>query len=147
MVLVIDVLKAISDEKTLELFRMVAHTKLYSDILISKTRLTRKQYYSRMYRLMNVGLIKREEGKYTMTAFGRIIYHISLAAMDNAVNNYWKLKAIESLRMSKDIPAAECKKIIDRFIDNPEIKDIFVRDDNMSDSQPASVSAASIVYP
>ena len=135
MVLVIDVLKAISDEKSLELFRIVAHTKLYSDILISKTRLTRKQYYSRMYRLMNVGLIKREEGEYTLTAFGRIIYHISLAAMDNAVNNYWKLKAIESLRKSKDLPAAECKKIIDRFIDNPEIKDIFVRDGNTSDSQ------------
>ena len=135
MVLVIDVLKAISDEKSLELFRMVAHTKLYSDILISKTRLTRKQYYSRMYRLMNVGLIKREEGEYTLTAFGRIIYHISLAAIENAVNNYWKLKAIESLRKSKDLPAEERKKIIDRFIDNPEIKDIFVRDGNTSDSQ------------
>ena len=136
MVLVIDVLKAISDEKSLELFRMVAHTKLYSDILISKTRLTRKQYYSRMYRLMNVGLIKRGEGEYTLTAFGRIIYHISLAAIENAVNNYWKLKAIESLRLSKDLPAAECKNIIDSFIDNQQIKDILVRDDNMSDSQP-----------
>ena len=136
MVLVIDVLKAISDEKSLELFRIVAHTKLYSDILISKTRLTRKQYYSRMYRLMNVGLIKREEGEYTLTAFGRIIYHIALAAMENAVNNYWKLKAIESLRISKNLPAEERKKIIDSFIDNQQIKDILVRDDNMSDSQP-----------
>lgn len=135
MILVIDILKAISDEKSLELFRIVALTKQHSDILVSKTKLTRKQYYSRMSTLMKAGLIKREEGNYTITAFGRIIYHISLAAMENAVNNYWKLKAIESLRMSKDIPAAECKKIIDRFIDNPEIKDIFVRDDNMSDSQ------------
>jgi predicted transcriptional regulator len=138
MILVIDILKAISDEKSLELFRIVALTKQHSDILVSKTKLTRKQYYSRMSTLMKAGLIKREEGNYTMTAFGRIIYHISLAAMENAVNNYWKLKAIESLRMSKDIPAAECKKIIDRFIDNPEIKDIFVRDDNMSDSQPCA---------
>jgi predicted transcriptional regulator len=135
MILVIDILKAISDEKSLELFRIVALTKQHSDILVSKTKLTRKQYYSRMSTLLKAGLIKREEGNYTITAFGRIIYHISLAAMENAVNNYWKLKAIESLRMSKDIPAAECKKIIDRFIDNPEIKDIFVRDDNMSDSQ------------
>ena len=138
MILVIDILKAISDEKSLELFRIVALTKQHSDILVSKTKLTRKQYYSRMSTLMKAGLIKREEGNYTMTAFGRIIYHISLTAMENAVNNYWKLKAIESLRMSKDIPAAECKKIIDRFIDNPEIKDIFVRDDNMSDSQPCA---------
>ncbi len=48
MIVVIDVLKAISDEKSLELFRIVAHTKLYSDILVSNTKLTRKQYYSRM---------------------------------------------------------------------------------------------------
>ena len=135
MVLVIDVLKAISDEKSLELFRIVAHTKLYSDILVSKTRLTRKQYYSRMYRLMKIGLIKRKSGKYTLTAFGRIIYDISLSAMENAVNNYWKLRAIESLRMSKDLPAGERKKIIDSFIDNQQIKDILVRDDNMSDYQ------------
>ena len=135
MILVIDVLKAISDKKSLELFRIVAHTKQYSDILVSNTHLTRKQYYSRMSTLMKAGLINKEEGKYTLTAFGRIIYHIALAAMENAVNNYWKLKAIESLKKSKDLPATECKKIIDRFIDNPEIKDIFVRDGNTSDSQ------------
>jgi predicted transcriptional regulator len=136
MILVIDVLKAISDEKSLELFRMVALTKQHSDILISKTKLTRKQYYSRMSTLMKAGLIEREEGKHTLTAFGRMIYHTSLAAMENAVNNYWKLKAIESLRKSKVIPAAECKNIIDRFIDDPEIKDIFARDGSTSDSQP-----------
>jgi predicted transcriptional regulator len=133
--MVIDVLKAISDEKSLELFIMLALTKQHSDILVSKTKLTRKQYYSRVSTLMKSGLINKEEGKYTLTAFGRIIYHIALAAMENAVNNYWKLKAIESLRKSKDLPAEERKKIIDRFIDNPEIKDIFVRDGNTSDSQ------------
>ena len=135
MISVADVLKAISDEKSLELFRIVALTKQHSQILVSKTKLTRKQYYSRMSTLMKAGLINKEEGKYTLTAFGRIIYHIALAAMENAVNNYWKLKAIESLRKSKDLPAEERKKIIDRFIDNPEIKDIFVRDGNTSDSQ------------
>ena len=135
MIMVVDVLKAISNEKSLELFRMVALIKQDSDILVSKTKLTRKQYYLRMSTLMKAGLINKEEGKYTLTAFGRIIYHISLAAMENAVNNYWKLKAIESLKKSKDLPATECKKIIDRFIDNPEIKDIFVRDGNMSGPQ------------
>jgi predicted transcriptional regulator len=140
MISIADVLKAISDEKSLELYRTVALTKQHSHILVSKTKLTNKQYYSRMSTLMKAGLIKREEGKYTLTAFGSIIYHISLATMENAVNNYWKLKAIESLRMSKDIPAAECKKIIDRFIDNPEIKDIFARDVNTSDSQAAFIS-------
>jgi predicted transcriptional regulator len=138
MILVIDVLNAISDKKSLELFRIVAHTKQHSDILLSNTQLTRKQYYSRMSTLMKAGLMKREEGKYTLTAFGRIIYHIALAAMENAVNNYWKLKAIESLRILKNLPAEERKKIIDTFIDNQQIKDILVRDDNMSNSQPCA---------
>jgi hypothetical protein len=60
--------------------------------------------------------------------------------MENAINNYWKLEAIESLGMSKDLIAEESKKIIDSFIDNREIKDILVRDDNMSDCQPYAPS-------
>jgi predicted transcriptional regulator len=72
MILVTDVLKAISDNRSLELFRIVALTRTDSDTLISKTKLTCKQYYSRMSRLMNAGLIKRKNGKYTLTAFGKV---------------------------------------------------------------------------
>jgi hypothetical protein len=54
MILVADVLKTISDSKSLELFRIVALTKPDTDILISKTRLTRKQCFSRISRLMTV---------------------------------------------------------------------------------------------
>jgi hypothetical protein len=44
--------------------------------------------------------------------------------MENAVSNYWKFKAIDSLDMSKDLPAGQRKKIIDGLIDNQEIKAI-----------------------
>jgi hypothetical protein len=134
MILAAGVLKAISDNRSLELFRIVALTKPDTEILISKTKLTRKQYYSRMSSLMNADLIKRKQGKYTLTAFGKVIYDISLATVENAVNNYWKLKAIDSLEMSKDLPAEERKKITDSFIDNQVIKDILDRDDK-HDSQ------------
>jgi predicted transcriptional regulator len=135
MILVADVLKAISDKRSLELFRIVALTKSDTDILISKTKLTRKQYYSRMSRLMNAGLMKRKNGKYTLTAFGKVIYDIAIASIENAVSNYWKLKAIDSLEMSKALPAEERKKIIDSLIDNQVIKDILDSDDE-SDSKP-----------
>ena len=71
MVRVSDVLKAISDEISLDLFRIVILTKPNTEILISKTKLTRKQYYSRMSTLMKVGLINRINGKYILTAFGK----------------------------------------------------------------------------
>ena len=135
MILVADVLKAISDKRSLELFRIVALTKPDTDMLISKTKLTCKQYYSRMSRLMNAGLIKRKQGKYTLTAFGKVIYDIAIVTLENAVSNYWKLKAIDSLEMSKALPAEERKKIIDSLIDNQVIKDILDSDDE-SDSKP-----------
>jgi hypothetical protein len=135
MILVADVLKTISDSRSLELFRTIALTKPDSDMLISKTRLTRKRYYSRISRLMKAGLVKRKNGKYILTAFGKIIYHIALMTMENAVSNYWKFKAIDSLDMSKDLVAGQRKKIIDSLIDNQEIKAILDSYDK-SDSQP-----------
>ena len=56
-ILATDVLKSISDKRSLELFRTVGLTKPDTDILISKTNLARKQYYSRMSSMMNAGLI------------------------------------------------------------------------------------------
>jgi predicted transcriptional regulator len=55
-----DVLKAICDNRSLELFRIVALAKQDTDTLISKTKLTRKQYYSRVSSLMNAGLIEKK---------------------------------------------------------------------------------------
>ena len=135
MILVADVLKAISDNRSLELFRIVALTKPDADILISKTKLTRKQYYSRMSGLMNAGLIKRKNGKHTLTAFGKVIYDITLTTIQNAINYYWKLKAIDSLAMSNDLPAEEIEKVVHNFIDNKEIKAVLVSD-NKFESLP-----------
>jgi len=126
-----DVLEAISGQESLELFRIVATstTNLYvTDILISKTKLSRKQFYSRMSSLMKAGLIKRKQGKYALTAFGKVVYDIVQIKLENAVNNYWKLKAIDSLEMSNELPAEERKKFIDNLIDNHEIKAILVSD-------------------
>ena len=131
---VADILKAISDKKSLELFRIVARVKQDTDILISKTKLSRKQYYSKMSRLMKAGLIKRKNGKYTLTAFGKVICYTVLIIMENATSSYWKLKAIDSLEMSNDIPAEERKKIIDSFIDNQEIKDVLVSNNSKFES-------------
>jgi hypothetical protein len=63
-----------------------------------------------MSSLMNAGLIRRKNGKHTMGAFGKVIYDITIIPIENTINNYWKLKAIESLAMSNDLPAEELKK-------------------------------------
>ena len=134
-----DVLKALSDEKSVELFTIVATTNPYSntgDILRSKTKLTYKQYNSRMSKLMKVGLTKRKNGTHSLTALGKVIYNTHMK-IENAVNYYWKLKAIDSFEQpDRHFMEEERKKLIDNLIDNHEIKDILIlaKDNNWIES-------------
>ena len=121
-----NVLKSISDDESLELFRFIATNDSDSESLRNRTKMTRKQYYSRMSRLMKAGLIKRKSGKHTLTAFGRVIYDTQVT-IENAISNYWKLKAIDSLEMSDDLPIEERKKLIDNLIENNGIREILAR--------------------
>ena len=121
------VLRSIADDKSLELFRTVAVGEtIDSKNLKNKTRLTRKQYYSRLSRMTRAGLVRKKSGKYILTTFGKIVYD-SQAIVENALNNYWKLKAIDSLETSNDLPKEEQKKLIETLLDNQEIKEILVK--------------------
>ena len=75
-----------------------------------------------MSSLINVGLIKRKNGKYMLTIFGKVIYDIISTTVEKAIDNYWKLKAIDSIAFTDNIPSEELEKVIDTFIDNQEIK-------------------------
>ena len=75
---------------------------------------------------MKANLINRINRKYTLTAFGKLIYYNALITIENATTGYWKLKAIDSLEMSYDIPVKERQKIIDSFIDTEKIKDVLI---------------------
>jgi len=122
------VLKLMSDDKSLLIFRTIfLASGDSSDILRTQVKLTRKQYYSRVSRLIQAGLVKRQKGKYYLTAFGRVIYDAQ-RLVANAVKNNWKLKAIDSLGVANDdkVPREERKKIIDLMIGNPQIKEILL---------------------
>src|SRR5919198_2503962 len=120
------ILRTIADDKSLELFKTIAQGTIDSENLKSKTKLTRKQYYSRLSRMTRAGLVRKKSGKYILTTFGKIVYD-SQAIVENALNNYWKLKAIDSLETSNDLPKEEQKKLIETLLDNQEIKEILVK--------------------
>jgi hypothetical protein len=127
---VADVLSSISDEKVLSIFKAVAlSVNDCSNILITKLRLTRRQYYSNMERLIDVGIVKRISGRYSLTSFGKVILSM-LLKIETAIKYNWKLKAIDSIIMmsaeEKGLPLEERQKIIDNLIDNQEIKAILV---------------------
>lgn len=121
------VLNAVSDDASLELFKLVALTNGTSELLRSRMDITRKQYYSRLYNLIHCGLIKRNEGKYSMTALGRVMYD-SQITIENAISDYWKIKAMDSIRITRDIPWGEQKKIMETAIQGPGIKNAITQE-------------------
>ena len=122
-----NILKAISDDKALALFNSVAilgedNGRIPS---IREMKLTTKQYYSRIAGLTKADLIKKSKGYYTLTLLGKIVYNAHLN-IGRALNNYWKLKALDSIQTSSigQLPKEEFIRLADTLIDNHHIKNI-----------------------
>ncbi|HXG06684.1 MAG TPA: hypothetical protein VNI77_05080 [Nitrososphaera sp.] len=120
------VLRTIADEKSLELFKTIAQGSIESETLKSRTQLTRKQYYSRLSRMTKAGLVRKKSGKYLLTTFGKVVYDAQ-STVESALTSYWKLRAIDSLEMSNELPKEEQQKLIDALLDNQQIKGILVK--------------------
>jgi predicted transcriptional regulator len=120
----VTILNAIFDRRASDIFKCVASTDSNSNLLKAHLKLTRKQYYSKMSLLIKAGLVKKEGGRYLLTALGKVICSALLnleAKFASALNNYWKLKAIDSLPSIE-----ERKNIISVLIDDEEIKTILL---------------------
>ena len=93
--------------------------------------LTTKQYYSRISGLVNVGLIRRDKGKYSLTLLGKVVYD-SQMTIGKSLAYYWKLKAIDSMDMSASVtsgfPEGERVQLINALIDNHFIKDLLIKE-------------------
>ena len=123
MVSVVEILEAISDVKSLKLFNTIATKGGNSEDLSVQLKLSRKEYYSRMSRLMKTGMVKRKNGKHFLTAFGKVIYDAQVT-VKKAVESYWKLKAIDSIDLSDEITVKERDKLIHTLLDDVEIREI-----------------------
>jgi hypothetical protein len=134
---VADILDSISDDISLELFKIIAEgnenkigripiktssSSSSSSLCDVKNKITRKQYYSRMNRLMKCGLTKRSKRGYFLTSLGKVIYY-NLRIVENACQIKWQLTAIDSLEAS-DIPAEATIKMSDSLVQDKTIREI-----------------------
>jgi hypothetical protein len=118
------ILRVLSVDKSLALFEALAVGSSGRDVLMSSLDLTRKQYYSRMSALLKTGLIKRQSRSYSLSSFGKMV-HDALVMIAKAIEDYWKLAAIDSVQHLPDIGL---NKIIDVLIENPEMKESLLRE-------------------
>ena len=120
-----DVMKAVSDSKSLDMFRSIAKGSIESEVLKQTKGLSKKQYYFRMRQLLKAGLVQRIKGSFSLTCLGAVVYHAQLI-VEKGVNNYWKLKAIDSIQSSAEIGQNERMQLIKTMIDDSGIESILV---------------------
>ena len=126
-----NILNAISNDESFVMFKTIAlgdddSDSSSSDIVISKTNLTRKQFYSRMSEMLKAGLLKRKNRKYSLTSLGKIIYH-NQQIIQKALANYWKLKAIDSIETFDVHSKEERQRLIESLIDDNDIQEILTK--------------------
>ena len=128
MVSLEQILDCISPKDALIIFRTIAAENGNSEELKMKTKLTRKQYYSRMSKLVGADLVNKVNGRYSLTALGEVVYN-SLNLIENGLNVYWKLKTIDALKADKgsSIPKAEHRNLVDTLIEDGQIKEILAK--------------------
>jgi DNA-binding HxlR family transcriptional regulator len=118
-----EVRRLISDSKSLLIFNTIFRgAGDNSCIYRTHLELSKKEYYTRLSRLIKAGLVKKEKGRYYLTAFGKVIYnaHVDLETkIENALKIYWRLKVVDSM----NVPCREeHDTIISTLIENQEIK-------------------------
>jgi hypothetical protein len=123
---VAEIFESLSDEQSVKLFNTIASERVNSVEMRTKVPLTRKQYYSRLSRMIRVGLIKRRSGKLFLTAFGKIVYEAQ-KLIEAANNAQWKFKVLDSVDVSEELPKEEREKLLDNLIENSHIKEILAK--------------------
>ena len=75
-------------------------------------------------------MIRRKNGKYSLSLIGKIVYDAHLNIV-KALSYYWKLKTIESIDTSStgaSLPKEELIQLINALIDNHYIKEFLIKE-------------------
>ena len=128
--LVETVFSALSDNKSLSLFNIIGIMSSHApdeqptgEILISHMNLTSRQYYTRINRLVDAGLITRKRTRFVLTSLGSVVYE-TYKIIGAAIQNRWRLQAIDSLvntLIIHGMPTEERRKLINTLLGNCDI--------------------------
>lgn len=116
----IEILRALSDKVSLNIISSIATGVMKTSRLTSRSNLSKKRLYSRTAYMIKKGLIRRDRGHMFLTSFGKISYYSQLN-ISNAIRNYWKLKAIDSIQDANENHTEERIRIIKTIIGDDKI--------------------------
>ncbi|HET7146916.1 MAG TPA: hypothetical protein VFI73_00300 [Candidatus Nitrosopolaris sp.] len=111
----------LSDNASVNLMKTAYAGRLTSSNYVG--RLSKKQFYTKLKRLCNAGLVeKREDAYYRTTTLGSLVYNGHVKTLEDALTNFWQLKAIDILKTREDFPADRKESIIDEIVKGSNLK-------------------------
>jgi predicted transcriptional regulator len=117
-----EVFAILADKQSVEILN-TASTGLrsYSEGIGSQTK---KQYYVRLKRLVDIGLIEKRQSIYKLTSFGSIVYENHLKTMDKIIPNYWQIKSFDILKSRDDFPVEQKERITNEYVETNGLKGV-----------------------
>ena len=116
------ILRVLSDKGTLEIFDFIAdNINVRSRTLRDNYGFSMKQFYSRIEKLLEYGLVRRKHGVYTLSSFGSVVY-LNKLKMDAAIKEYNSLKAVDSILATDELSPDVRKKIINKIVSDHDVR-------------------------
>jgi len=115
------VFAVLSDRPSLDILKVAFHGRLCFSNYAGK--LSKKQFYTKLKRLYNAGLVEKgEDSYYRTTTLGSLVYNGHVKTLEDALTNFWQLKAIDILKTREDFPADRKESIIDAIVKGSNLK-------------------------
>ena len=124
----LDVLEAISDRLSMDIITAVSNDVTNPGSLMQLLDLSPKEYYSRTSTLLKIGLISRKNGEIVLTSFGRVIYNAQFK-IATAFSHSSELRMIDAIKSHSGMSYDEQKKIIDKLLEDSELKNLIIAPD------------------
>ncbi|MDE1768986.1 MAG: phosphatidylserine/phosphatidylglycerophosphate/cardiolipin synthase family protein [Thaumarchaeota archaeon] len=131
-----DVFSVLSKNDALTIF-LISEEGIRSELdTPAKIGLTKKQYYTRLKQLVDLGLVVKNNESYIQTAFGKVVYQKHILGLSNNIKNSKYLQMVDVLRAN---PKFDDKDIME-FISKVEPQ---INSDLQESSRKNSTVAAS----
>jgi predicted transcriptional regulator len=118
-----EVFATLADIHSVDIIKM-AYCGFRSSSMSTKCSITKKQFYSRLKRLRDMGIIEKRNSVYRTTTFGSLVYNGQIKPLEDIIANYWSLKAVDILKSRQDFPLSEKEKLIEEMIQTTSLKGI-----------------------
>lgn len=117
------VFSLLADKHSIKIIKM-AYSGFKGSSINYRNDISKKQFYVRLKRLRDLGLIEKRQSVYRTTTFGSLVYAGHIKTLENILANYWNLKAVDVLKSRQDFPSDQKEKVIEEIIQTTTLKQV-----------------------